>query len=107
MNNTPDRDEYSTLNNATFLSTKSFNEDEEVQFTEHRDSFRNLTPPLSRSGFYSPRSRSGSRTPSLYSNGLLKSDCQAMTRQGTPCKLSALYGKQYCYRHEKGDSVLR
>ncbi|XP_019867205.1 protein brambleberry [Aethina tumida] len=107
VNNTPDRDEYSTLNNATFLSTKSFDEDEEVQFTEHRESFRNLTPPLSRNGFYSPRSRSGSRTPSLYSNGLLKSDCQAMTRQGTPCKLSALYGKQYCYRHEKGDSVLR
>ncbi|RZC38000.1 brambleberry-like, partial [Asbolus verrucosus] len=59
------------------------------------------TPPLSRSGFY--RARSRSNTP-LIMNGGSRGICHAKTRVGTPCKLSSLPGRDYCYRHQSGDS---
>lgn len=60
------------------------------------------TPPLSTSGQYS---RSRSRTP-LQLNGSIKGPCQARTRLGTPCKLGTLPGRDFCYRHQMGDSVM-
>ncbi|KAK4880353.1 hypothetical protein RN001_008499 [Aquatica leii] len=49
-------------------------------------------------------SRSRSRTP-LILNGSSKSYCSAKTRLGTPCKLTALTGRNFCYRHQTGDSI--
>ncbi|KAJ8939936.1 hypothetical protein NQ318_007864 [Aromia moschata] len=78
---------------------------------EATDSFKedfNLTPPVSRNGHYNsvrPRSRSRSNTP-LYINTRLRGSCGAKTRAGTPCKLSSLPGRDYCYRHQTGDSVM-
>ncbi|XP_064212659.1 protein brambleberry isoform X2 [Tribolium castaneum] len=61
------------------------------------------TPPHSRSGFYRPRSRSN--TP-LVLNGSARGVCHAKTRVGTPCKLASLPGRDFCYRHQTGDSVM-
>lgn len=64
----------------------------------------NLTPPASNRS-YSSRSRS--RTPLLNLNGgAMKRGCRAKTRLGTPCKISSLPGRDYCYRHQGGDSVM-
>lgn len=60
------------------------------------------TPPLSSRSYYS---RSRSRTPLLL-NGSSKGPCKAKTRVGTPCKISALPGRDFCYRHQAGDSVM-
>lgn len=78
--------------------------------SEEIDDFQELvgspTPPLSRSGFYSnKKTRSRSNTP-LFLNGSYRGACQAKTRVGTPCKLSSLPGRDFCYRHQSGDSVL-
>lgn len=70
-----------------------------------KEDFRSLTPPISRNGYYSVRSRSRSGTPLLL-NTSLKGSCHAKTRMGTPCKLSSLPGRDFCYRHQTGDSVI-
>lgn len=80
---------YSSKNLLDNPTSDSFNE------------FEAPTPPLSRSGFYKSRSRS--RTPNLLSG---KESCHAITRLGTPCKISCLPGRDFCYRHQAGDSVL-
>ncbi|CAG9859936.1 unnamed protein product [Phyllotreta striolata] len=71
---------------------------------ESRDTFQdfNITPPASRNGHYFG-SRSRSRTP--LSNSI-KNNCHATTRMGTPCKLSSLPGRDFCYRHQNGSSVM-
>ncbi|KAJ8920677.1 hypothetical protein NQ315_004816 [Exocentrus adspersus] len=70
-----------------------------------KDTFHSLTPPVSRNGYYNVRSRSRSTTP-LYLNTSLRSPCHANTRTGTRCKLSSLPGRDYCYRHQSGDSII-
>ncbi|KAK9870481.1 hypothetical protein WA026_008039 [Henosepilachna vigintioctopunctata] len=70
------------------------------KFTHEYNDFGSPTPPLSRSGFY--RSRSRSKTPNLVGG---KTYCHAKTRLGTPCKLSSMTGRDYCYKHLSGDSV--
>lgn len=66
------------------------------------DELGSPTPPISRNGYYS---RSRSRTP-LHLNGSLKAPCKAKTRVGTPCKLFSLPGRDFCHRHQSGDSVM-
>lgn len=66
------------------------------------DEYKNLTPPPSNKSY---TSRSRSHTP-LNLNGGLKRACKARTRVGTPCKISSLPGRDFCYRHQSGDSVM-
>lgn len=68
--------------------------------SEDFNDFGAPTPPLSRSGYYGSRSRS--RTPNLLGG---KGSCHAKTRVGTPCKLSCLPGRDFCHRHQAGDSI--
>ncbi|KAJ8963728.1 hypothetical protein NQ314_005421 [Rhamnusium bicolor] len=95
-----------------FKSNRSrlFSDDENVNYAnESKDHFKedfdSLTPPVSRNGHYSVRSRSRSITP-LHINTSLRGSCKAKTRVGTPCKLSSLPGRDFCYRHQTGDSVM-
>lgn len=60
------------------------------------------TPPPSSQSYHS---RSRSQTP-LRLNGSLKHGCKAKTRLGTPCKITSLPGRDYCFRHQTGDSVM-
>lgn len=60
------------------------------------------TPSLSSRNHLSSRSRS--RTPLL--NTSIRSNCHGTTRMGTRCKLSSLPGRDYCYRHQNGDSII-
>ncbi|KAL1491145.1 hypothetical protein ABEB36_011786 [Hypothenemus hampei] len=76
----------------------------ERELEEETDTFQSLTPPLSRNGHYL-LSRSRSNTP-LRLNTSLKAACRATTRAGTPCKLTSLPGRDYCYRHQSGDSIM-
>lgn len=96
---------YSTTQN----NSSKFPHNEDDNDTETSDSFKdfNLTPPVSRNGYYNfaNRSKSRSNTPLRLNTGL-KGSCHAKTRMGTPCKLSALAGRDYCYRHQTGDSVM-
>lgn len=74
---------------------------------EEWDDFDNstlLSSPLLRNNF----NRSRSSTPlHLNANGAaLKSGCLARTRSGTPCKLSAVPGRDFCHRHRVGSSVM-
>lgn len=115
-NNSPKGFVSSTNGNPTQLSyhlnsshSKLINRDDddvdyanEVADTFNED-FHSLTPPVSRNGHYSVRSRSS--TP-LRLNTSLKGPCHARTRMGTPCKLTSLPGRDYCYRHQAGDSVM-
>lgn len=78
------------------MSSKSDQED---------DYFDSVTPPESRASHYSVRSRSRSNTP-LKLNTSLRGSCRAKTRVGTPCKLTSLPGRDFCYRHQSGDSVM-
>lgn len=71
-------------------------EDEE----DFNNKFSSPTPPLSRNG----RS-TRSRTPSVLSP-LHKSSCSAKTRLGTPCKLNPIPGRDFCHRHQHGDSIM-
>ncbi|ENN76300.1 protein brambleberry [Dendroctonus ponderosae] len=72
-------------------------------YSEH---FQRLTPPISRNGHYpNLLSRSRSNTPLRLNEGL-RGSCRAKTRAGTPCKLSAITGRDYCYRHQTGDSIM-
>ncbi|KAG5862206.1 hypothetical protein JTB14_014632 [Gonioctena quinquepunctata] len=65
-----------------------------------------LTPPVSRNGYYHlASSRSRSRTPLLL-NTSLRTHCRATTRVGTPCKLLSQPGRDFCYRHQTGESVM-
>ncbi|XP_071052470.1 protein brambleberry-like [Onthophagus taurus] len=66
--------------------------------------FCSPTPPLSRSGYYSSRSRS--RTPLHINTSSLKSPCKALTRIGAPCKLFSTPGRDYCYKHQSGSSIV-
>lgn len=61
------------------------------------------TPPRSYVNDFIVRSRS--RTPAL-STASTDSLCLGITRQGTPCKSKTSKGSNYCFRHEKGSSVL-
>lgn len=97
------------LQTSTFSTTSKFRLDDNFddnELEENNDSF-NLTPPVSRNGYYSPISRSHSRsnTP-LRLNTSMRSPCTAKTRLGTPCKLTAAPGRDFCYRHQTGDSVM-
>lgn len=65
------------------------------------DDFGSPTPPISRNGYYS---RSRSRTP-LNLSGSLNKPCKAKTRVGTPCKLHSLPGRDFCHKHQLGDSL--
>lgn len=93
---------------SSILETTNNDDDVESETDEFDDNFNSsklssLTPPISRNGFYKPRSRS--HTPLLF-NSSLRGSCAARTRAGTPCKLSSLPGRDFCYRHQTGDSVL-
>ncbi|XP_060517892.1 protein brambleberry-like [Cylas formicarius] len=70
-----------------------------------RFEYQSLTPPRSRVGTYSVRSRSRSATP-LVLNASSRSACHAKTRTGTPCRITSMPGRDFCYRHQNGDSVL-
>lgn len=83
-------------------SLENYAEMEHNETDYFSDQFQRLTPPISRNGHY-PRSRSN--TP-LRLNESLRFTCGAKTRAGTPCKLSAITGRDYCYRHQRGDSVM-
>lgn len=107
------RDCYKTNNTDYFNETTT-------TFDDIEEEIEAPTPPLSRNGilddslrFLSPtpslsyrngQSRSRSRTPLL--NKSFRSSCQANTRLGTPCKLSSLPGRDYCHRHQSGDSII-
>lgn len=62
-------------------------------------SYTSPTPPESRNGHYPPKSRSV--TPLRH-----KVTCRGVTRAGTPCKMTSLVGRDFCYRHQHGDSIL-
>lgn len=47
-----------------------------------------------------------SNTPNLLNLGSEKRKCSATTRQGKPCNLSAQIGRDYCFRHQTGTSVI-
>ncbi|XP_066251045.1 protein brambleberry-like [Euwallacea similis] len=88
-------------------TTQLFTNQEELEHNEtdyYDDNFSPITPPISRNGHYSRiRSRSRSNTPLLLNSS---SRCGAKTRAGTPCKLSSLPEKQFCYKHQGGDSIM-
>lgn len=75
-------------------------EDEEDSF----DEYASPTPPLSRIGHYN---RSRSQTP-LFKSTLIASrvNCKANTRLGSACKNTSMPGRDFCHRHQKGDSVI-
>lgn len=89
---------------SSHLNTEFKEKTIRLQSTEEfLEEYDNFTPPPSNRSFYS---RSRSNTPSLNLNGELKRACKAKTRVGTPCKISSLPGRDYCYRHQSGDSVM-
>lgn len=65
------------------------------------EEYENLTPPPS-----SRSCRSRSPTPLLNLNGGIRRSCKAKTRVGTPCKITSLPGRDFCYRHQSGDSIM-
>lgn len=96
----------STKENSTY-DRSELNGNASFYHTSHEDTFDEYcspTPPLSRTGYYSSRSRS--RTPSVSNFSVGKSYCNAKTRLGTPCKLSCLPGRDFCHRHMRGDSLM-
>nr|CAH7725985.1 unnamed protein product [Callosobruchus chinensis] len=107
-----EHDTYNQTNRSEFL--RSYNnhgsqpdEEQEEYVNESMDHFDDFTPPVSRNGDYSVKSysRSRSRTP-LNMNTGRRSSCMAKTRLGTPCKLSSLPGRDFCHRHQGGDSII-
>ncbi|KAB0804700.1 hypothetical protein PPYR_01670 [Photinus pyralis] len=94
-------------NNNSVMPDENY-ENESVNGSAVHDDYSYSEPPLSptmsylKSGYLPPRSRS--RTPSVL-NGGIKNSCSAKTRLGTPCKLTALSGRDFCYRHQAGDSI--
>ncbi|GJQ69802.1 hypothetical protein Trydic_g22360 [Trypoxylus dichotomus] len=82
------------------------NRDSRHYYSSNEDTFdySSPTPPLSRMGYYSSRSRS--RTPSTFNLSISKSYCLAKTRLGTQCKLTSVPGRDYCHRHLRGDSLM-
>ena len=59
--------------------------------------YHDLTPPLSRNSF----TRSRSRTPI----NVINFHCKALTKTGTPCRLLSRPGRDFCYKHQIGDSI--
>ncbi|VEN49079.1 unnamed protein product, partial [Callosobruchus maculatus] len=111
-NHIQEHEAYNQTNRSEFL--RSYNnhssqpdEESEEYVNESIDHFDDFTPPVSRNGDYSVKSfsRSRSRTP-LNMNTGRRSSCLAKTRLGTPCKLSSLPGRDFCHRHQGGDSVI-
>ncbi|VEN47055.1 unnamed protein product [Callosobruchus maculatus] len=112
LNHIQEHEAYNQTNRSEFL--RSYNnhssqpdEESEEYVNESIDHFDDFTPPVSRNGDYSVKSfsRSRSRTP-LNMNTGRRSSCLAKTRLGTPCKLSSLPGRDFCHRHQGGDSVI-
>lgn len=91
---------HSTYSNQSFHLNRN-----NSHLEQEDDYFDTLTPPESRTSHYSVRSRSRSNTPLKLNSGF-RGACHAKTRMGTPCKLSSLPGRDYCYRHQSGDSVM-
>ncbi|CAG9766635.1 unnamed protein product [Ceutorhynchus assimilis] len=89
------------------------NEEEEESNDTFQDDIRVLTPPISRNENRS-RSRSNTsfslnstrRNTPLLINMSLRGSCHGTTRAGTPCKLTSLPGRDFCFRHQDGDSVM-
>ncbi|XP_057651120.1 protein brambleberry-like isoform X1 [Diorhabda carinulata] len=102
VNHTPPKLHYQHVHTPVYSED---NNDYENENTDTLSEF-NMTPPASRNGDYIPRSasRSRSRTP-LILNSSLRSNCSATTRAGTPCKITAIPGRDFCYRHLGGSSV--
>ncbi|XP_044751710.1 protein brambleberry-like [Coccinella septempunctata] len=88
---------YPDVTSSEYYSSKNLLDE---PTSDNFNEFGSPTPPLSRSGYYKSRSRS--RTPNLLGG---KESCHAKTRLGTPCKLSCLPGRDFCYRHQAGDSI--
>lgn len=99
LGNSTVSDSYSYTNGYTY---KRYNLDTPEHESENGDydHFAQPTPPLSRLG----RS-SRSKTPSS-PRSVLRQKCSANTRMGTPCKSIALLGRDFCYRHQTGSSVI-
>ncbi|XP_066141533.1 protein brambleberry-like isoform X2 [Euwallacea fornicatus] len=95
---------YLEVNKNTSQLFTNHEEPEHNETDYYNNTFSPITPPISRNGHYSRiRSRSRSNTPLILNSSLR---CAAKTRAGTPCKLSSLPEKQFCYRHQTGDSVI-
>ncbi|XP_050309369.1 protein brambleberry-like [Anthonomus grandis grandis] len=106
-NNSLYREIRTTKTNLHTSEHRPEEQQEEEDTFQFNDDFRSLTPPISRNGYYSGiRSRSRSNTPLLLNGSGRSQACGAKTRAGTPCKLSSLPGRSYCYRHQSGDSVM-
>ncbi|KRT86824.1 hypothetical protein AMK59_1263 [Oryctes borbonicus] len=96
-----------TYNNVNENLQYEDNERNDSRHYTNDDTFEEYsspTPPLSRTGYYSSRSRS--RTPSTLNLSISKSSCIAKTRLGTKCKLASITGRDYCHRHLRGDSLM-
>lgn len=92
------------INGETYSRYESHSSHRTKDEDEERDDYV-LSSPVStplRNRSYSSRSRS--RTP-LSLNGTYRAACSARTRMGTPCKLSSLPGRDYCFKHQTGDSI--
>ncbi|KAL3282470.1 hypothetical protein HHI36_005653 [Cryptolaemus montrouzieri] len=99
----PENTRFNQTSEVDVTSTDNFSTppiEFERKISREYNDFGTPTPPLSRSGFYIPRSRSN--TPNLLGG---KGSCHAKTRTGTSCKLSCLPGRDFCYRHQSGDSI--
>lgn len=107
INTKPTSSYYQVTSSKSFTNTEEDEESTGHNETDHfSEDFHSLTPPISRNGHYSSiRSRSRSNTP-LILNTSYRGNCNAKTRAGTPCKLSSLPGRDFCYRHQTGDSVM-
>nr|CAI5868799.1 unnamed protein product [Callosobruchus analis] len=113
-----DHGTYNQTNMSDFLrsynnhNSQQIEESEDYEYanevTDHFDEEGyDFTPPVSRNGDCSVKSvsRSRSRTPLNLNTGR-RSSCMAKTRLGTPCKLSSLPGRDFCHRHQGGDSII-
>ncbi|XP_076270203.1 protein brambleberry-like isoform X2 [Rhynchophorus ferrugineus] len=87
-------------NNHKNYSTYVDDVERRNQFDGH---FSTLTPPFSRN---ENRSSVRSRSATPFSVFAPRGSCGAVTRAGTPCKLSAIQGRDFCYKHQNGDSVM-
>ncbi|KAI4465766.1 protein gamete expressed 1 [Holotrichia oblita] len=97
----------SNTNGVKSNANYEINETNTLHYSSNEDTFEEYcspTPPLSRSGYYSSRSRS--TTPSTLNLSITKKYCVAKTRLGTPCKLTSIPGRDYCHRHLRGDSLM-
>lgn len=99
-----EKQDYTLKSNEKYSYRNKFESSNLYTSIEEEDNFSNPTPPASRNGFYS-FARSRSCTP-LILNGISKDKCNSKTRMGTPCKLTALPGRDYCHKHQNGDSIL-